>query len=460
MTTGALLLCAAFSPAAESQAVHIHLDGPLSVERISEDFIGFGYETSAVAQKDFFSARNERMIRLYRNLGCRGLIRIGGNVSDHTRFEPNGASAPKTEQGVTIINQADLDQLGEFARATGWRVMWGLNLGTGTREEAVEEAVAVDRALGDRVHSFEIGNEVDLMPKYAKDYDAYHAAYLDFKTAIRARLPHATFSGPDVAGNMAFVDKFIATESADMSLATHHYYRTGARNKNATIEHLLKHDDGFASRLDHLRDVCAAHHLDYRINEVNSFYGGGKEGVSDTFASALWCLDYAFDLAAHGCRGVNVETDINQHGFVSFYSPIAHDTAGVCSARPEYYALLAFATAGHGMLLKASLDATDLNLSVYATRDEHGVVFVTAINKDLARDADLTCPLPEGCTNGTAYALRAPSVDAKSGVTFAGTSVSEDGTWTPGAPESVHITDGAARFTVPHASALVVKFTK
>jgi len=31
--------------------------------------------------------------------------------------------------------------------------------------------------------------------------------------------------------------------------------------------------------------------LEYRINEVNSFSGGGKEGISDTFGSALWCLD-------------------------------------------------------------------------------------------------------------------------------------------------------------------------
>ena len=82
--------------------------------------------------------------------------------------------------------------------------MWGLNLGTGTKEEAAEEAMAVDQALGPNLHSFEVGNEVDLLPKYSKDYVAYHRAFADYKAAIRSRLPNAVFSGPDSAGNLEF----------------------------------------------------------------------------------------------------------------------------------------------------------------------------------------------------------------------------------------------------------------
>jgi len=36
-------------------------------------------------------------------------------------------------------------------------------------------------------------------------------------------------------------------------------------------------------------------------------YGGGKPGVSDTFASALWRLDYMFLLASYDCEGLNLE---------------------------------------------------------------------------------------------------------------------------------------------------------
>jgi hypothetical protein len=439
--------------------VTAQLESAVTLGKIPDDFIGFGYETSAVAQPDFFSATNSRMIRLYTNLSRHGMIRIGGNISDHTRFVRDGAAAARTEKEVTIINRPSLDGLGDFARATGWQVMWGLNLGTGSREEAVEEATAVDQALGANLQSFEIGNEVDLMRKYTRDYDAYHAAYLDYKAIIRTRLPRATFSGPDVAGNLSFVEKFVATEWSDMKLATLHYYRGGQRDPKSTMEKLLAGDEKFDARLQQLHNLAESHHIGYRINEVNSYYGGGKEGVSDTFASSLWCLDYLFRLAAHGCSGVNLQTDINQHGFVSFYSPIAHDAAGVCSARPEYYGMLAFAMAGNGELIRVTLGKNDLNVTAYATRDARGTTCLTLINKDLTRDITIECPLPGGCRIVQAYRLCAPSVDARTGVTFAGSAVTEDGSWTPGASEAIAVNAGKCRTDLPHTSAVVLKFT-
>jgi hypothetical protein len=65
-------------------------------------------------------------------------------------------------------------------------------------------------------------------------------------------------------------------------------------------------------------------------------------------ASALWVLDYHFTLAANGCSGANMETGVNQLGFVSSYSPIGDDGHGHYSARPEYYGMLAFSHAARG----------------------------------------------------------------------------------------------------------------
>lgn len=308
------------------------------------------------------------------------------------------------------------------------------------------------------MQSFEIGNEVDLMRKYEKNFDAYHADYLAYKAAIRARLPHAVFSGPDVAGNFSFVQKFVAAESSDMACVTHHYYRGGARDPKSTIERLLARDTPFDSRLGQLQTLCIANHLNYRINETNSFFGGGKEGVSDTFASALWCLDYLFDLASHGCGGVNMETDINQLGFISFYSPIVHDATGICSARPEYYGLLAFAMAGRGELVACRVEKDQINLTAYATRDAQGIVYLTVINKDLTRDASVACAPPGVFGGPWVYRLSAVSVDAKTGVTFGGSSVASDGSWMPGARHEVQMNSNIVRFSIPHASAAVLKF--
>jgi len=463
-----LLLCASMLGlgarlAAQDQraeVVKIQIDPNKVSSRIAADFMGFGYETSAAAQSNFFSPKNVTMAQLFRNLGSRGLIRIGGIISDHATYVPDGTPVARTQKDVTIFNQKNLADLGGFALGVGWKVMWGLNLGTGSKEEAVREAVAVNTALGGALQSFQIGNEVEALRRFNKSYEAYHASFLDYKAAIRAVLPEAPFSGPDSIGNLSWITNFAATEAGDIKLLTIHYYRGGAGDPKSTMESLLRSDDRLESRLKGMREVCRARHLAFRINEVNSFSGGGKAGVSDTFGSALWCLDYLFVLASYECEGVNMETDINQLGFISHYSPITHDEAGHCSARPEYYGMLAFALAGKGDLLKVALEKTDINLTAYATRDGDGVLWMTVVNKDFARDAATETRLPEGYASAAAFRLSAPSMESKDHVTLAGAEVSADGTWTPGPPEKVTVADGTVHVLVPHASAAVLQLRR
>jgi hypothetical protein len=441
--------------------VKIQVEPDVMMGRISPDFIGLGYETSAVAQTNYFSADNATLIQLYRNLSPHGLIRIGGNISDHTRYVPDGISAVHTEREVTIINRTNLADLGGFARATGWRVMWGLNLGTGSQAAAVQEATAIAAALGDHLQSFQIGNEVDLLRRFhfqnGGGFALYYSNYLDYKAAIQSALPGANFSGPDVAGNLDWLKAFAQAEGTKVKLLTHHYYRTGARTPGATIENLLKPDDGWQKKLQQLQAISRDSGVPFRINEVNSFYGGGKAGVSDTFASALWCLDYMFELAACGCNGVNLETDINQLGWISHYSPIVHDATGQCRVRPEYYGMLAFALAGKGDLLKLKLNKGEINLSAYATKDEHGAIWITVVNKDISQAADLEIVLPAGQADVSAFWLKAPTVESQGQVTLAGTEVSADGKWSPGPPATVPVNEGSARLQMSSASAVLLQ---
>ncbi len=290
--------------------------------------------------------------------------------------------------------------------------MWGLNLGTGSKDEAVQEALAVDAALGTNLQSFQIGNEVEALRRFDRSYDAYHAAYVDYKSAIRGALPNAPFSGPDSIGNLAWITNFAATDAGDIKLLTQHYYRGAAKDPKSTLERLLQHDDPWETRIGKLRQICRDDGLAFRINEVNSFSGGGKPGVSDTFGSALWCLDYMFLLASYGCDGVNMEADVNQLGFISHYSPIVHDAEGRCTARPEYYGMLAFAMAGNGRMLNLSVEKTGINLSAYATRDDEGRLWITLVNKDFTRDAAVEAALPAGYSSAKAFRLSAPSVES------------------------------------------------
>lgn len=459
---GALLLTAAQLLAQDNHSVKvkIQVDPQSVVGRISPDFIGFGYETSAVAQSNYFSADNTTLVRLYRNLSRHGLVRIGGNISDHTRYDPDGVATVQTETNVTVINRHNLQELARFVRATGWRVMWGLNLGTGSREAAVREAQAVSEILGDHLQSFEIGNEVDIHGRYTlkyHDFDGYYSNYLAYKASIRAALPSAKFSGPDSANNLPWVLKFATNEGKDISLLTHHYYRTGAKTPGATIENLLQPDEEWRSRLLQLQAISRESGVPFRINEVNSFYGGGKAGVSDTFASALWVLDYMYQLASYDGDGVNMETDINQLGWISHYSPIVHDQDGNCHAQPEYYGMSAFALTGRGNLLKTTLDkGAVINLTSYATRNDRGSLWVTLVNKDLARDAEVAVVLPAGYTKPEAFRLEAPAITSTNQVALSAGEVSSDGHWTEPLPRSIPVTAGIAEVTVPHTCAVLL----
>jgi hypothetical protein len=260
-----------------------------------------------------------------------------------------------------------------------------------------------------------------------------------------------------VAGNTQWAVDFVASEGKDMPLLTHHYYRTGARRPEATIETLLAPDPSFRAKLEKLQRTCLQRGTRFRINEVNSFYGGGKPGVSDTFASALWCLDFMFQLASYGCEGVNLETDINQMAWISHYSPIFRDPAGQLIARPEYYGMLAFAVAGKGDLVKLTASPTDANLTTYATRSAAGSFWVTAVNKDPSRQVTLELVLPTGRSRAEAYRLAAPSIESRNQVTLAGAQVSVQGTWSPAPAEKIEVSGAVASLHVPAASAVLVR---
>jgi hypothetical protein len=311
--------------------------------------------------------------------------------------------------------------------------------------------------LASSLQSFQIGNEVEDLRRFDKSYAAYHAAYLDDKTAIEAVLPKVPFSGPDSVGNLNWVTNFAATEAGYIKLLTVHYYRGGAGDTKSTLERLLQYDDPLEKRLQGMREVCQKHNLAFRINEVNSFSGGGKTGVSDTFGSALWCLDFMFKLASYGCEGVNMETDINQLGFISHYSPIVHDATGHCRVKPEYYGMLAFALSGKGELLRLEIKKTIVNLTAYATRDPAGSLWVTVVNKDVARDAMLDIKFPKGYSSVGVFRLSAPALESKDHVTLGGVEVFADGKWASGPAEKVSVADGAAHLLLPHACAALLR---
>ena len=126
-------------------------------------------------------------------------------------------------------------------------------------------------------------------------------------------MPAIPLAGPDVAVLTDWVTEFAADEGKDVALLTRHYYRE-SQNPASTIDKLLSVDPNLQPMLHQMRAASQSCGAPYRICEANSFSGGGKPGVSDTLASALWVLDYMFTLAACGCSGINISSDTNVSG--------------------------------------------------------------------------------------------------------------------------------------------------
>ena len=426
---------------------------------IAANFLGLGYEASSVAVPDLLSARNHTYVQLVRNLGPQGVIRIGGNVSDYSSFSPHGKaiSAPK----ATVVNAENLRELASFLHATGWQLIWGLNLGSGSEQNAVEEAQAVTAAVKDKLLAFEIGNEPDLFGHGTAhrprnySYNDYLREYRRYKAAIRAKLPQAPFAGPDAASATDWVTRFAADEGNDLKLLTHHYYRQCA-GPASTLDMLLHPDPKLAPELKRLESAANTSGAPYRICETNSFCGGGQPGVSDTFGAALWMLDYLFTLAWGGAAGANIETGVNQLGFVSSYSPIAKNERGAYEAKPDYYGMLAFSQAARGQKLSMQYDAAGTNLTGYAVRQNSGAVAFTIINKDASRTVQADIEAGQRFREARALRLQAPTLQSKTGTVLGGAAVDENGQWSAIHTERIQQEGPAYRVIVPAGSAVVV----
>ena len=428
--------------------------GPVHVP---SDFIGLGYEMSSVAPLGLLSAANSRYVELIKSLSSRGVLRVGGIVANYTHYDSNGTILAEPQN--TVITRASLEQFAGFLRKTGWTAIWSVNFAQGTLLEAIDEARAVAAILGPQLLALEVGNEVESYSRgrrYARkapyEYETFRAEYTQWHDAILTEVPGLRFAAPDTATNVEWVERMANDAKGDVQLLATHYYRNG--QKRGSAEQLLLPDPRLKDVLTRLRAASEQSGLPWRICETNSFSGGGLPGVSDTFIGALWTLDFMLLLASYGCSGVNIETGVNQLGFVSSYSPIQDDGHGANTAGVPYYGMLAFAKAfaGCNALLPIDLDTQGLNLTAYGLGAAGKALSAVVINRDISQDANLLIA-ELGMGTVSAQRLLSLAADSKTQVTFAGAAVDADGRWKAKNHETVR--NGC--LTIPRMSAVVLR---
>jgi len=444
--------------------VSLSMDATAARVPIRDDFTGLSYESAQLANPGYFSRDNSTLVTLVRQLGTRGVLRLGGSTSDYDQWKPERVTRnaewddpvnPDNGQGATVravVTETAIDELCEFLDATGWTTIYGLDLGHGSPDAAADEAAYVVQKLGPRLVALQMGNEPDLFSKDIRPstygYDAYFAEWQKFAAAIRARTPDAPLAGPDITEDVSWVDRF-AQQARGIRMLTSHYYAEGPpESADSDIAHLLARHADLEKQMQHLVGVARETKVPYRMAEGNSCYNGGKAGVSDAFAAALWGADFMLLLAQLGVDGVNLHG-----GGRGYYTPIAGGGKTAFEVRPLYYAMLFWRAFASGSLVPCRLDAGATNATAYACVDASGRLGVAIINKDLHQALHVELTGDVFRRPSQTMALTAPAVGSTTGVTLGGLSVS-GGEWHP-------IWSAARQRTevlVPRASALLLQW--
>ena len=251
-------------------------------------------------------------------------------------------SAPTAYFGIILPR-------GEIALAI---VLLTIGLAHFEPQAAAREAQAAQTILGGWLAGIELGNEPNAyaahnlraLPWTFSQYAAQAASYLDAIAGSGGSVP--PLAGPDVSGSPAFLS-WGTGEAAGLAPAmlTGHHYPLGCREvPPPTIDRLLSPAIRRAERVSTRRYMSAStrSRIPFRLDETGSVSCGGRRGISNTFASALWAADYIARTMSAGMAGINFHGNLrNCLGYSPLCAASAADlAAGRLRAQPEWYALL------------------------------------------------------------------------------------------------------------------------
>src|SRR5271154_5121732 len=245
---------------------------------IGPAFAGLSYEKNKLSSP-IFSASNSDLIALFKRIGP-SVLRIGGNSVDQTAWTANGAG-----QTAGQIAPSDVAALASFVKATGWQVLYGINLGgaaTGatTPALAAAEVAYAAQQFGTSLLGIEIGNECDLYGDSGNYFagnwslSQFETLWGQFRSAILATTPAVPVTGPASAGRESSwtvpFGQFVTKN--EITLLTQHYYRADGSLPTSTGAFLITPDATLLKDLATLQTGAAEIGIPYRMSECNSFY--------------------------------------------------------------------------------------------------------------------------------------------------------------------------------------------
>lgn len=454
----AAMLLFSIACARAQSPVALKLNLAKSGSTIPDHFIGLSYETHHVLAdgngRHYFSASNESLIRTLQLLGVKNL-RVGGNTSD---------TGP-------IPSTADVDDLFALAKAAGIDVIYTLKLKNSSAEANAPIANHIVSKYQSSLACFALGNEPSF---FAHSFSVYQARLKDYMAAID---PRAHYCGADVEDGGKWSSEYSNAFAGvrNVALVTQHNYlgngrvNGGAIGRNVmlspnTVATYAKLHDGFAP-------TVTRNGFGFRLSETNSFFHGGAADASNTFASALWGLDYLHWWAAHGAAGLNFHTGDTVSSAVDgpdtapAYAVFTTSSQGQ-HVHPLGYAVKAFDLGSHGAVVPVTLDNPHgVNLTAYGVLSTDDGLYVTVINKEHdtgARSAKVRIAADASYSKGEVLFLTAPNsnVSVTDGVTLGGAAITDSGIWNGSFSVLPAPSRGQFILSLPAATAAVLHLAK
>ena len=393
-------------------------------------FFGLSIEWMELPEYERFLPAFARILRLWRVTGDGPqVIRIGGDSSDVTYWQPGRIARPP---GAFLLTPGFFEQAAELIRQADLRVILDLNLRNSL--PALEAGLAREAEATlphGSIIGFQVGNEPD---RYHAGYTpkTYSVLLRAYAAALAPVAPGVAILGPavtNVNANLGWLRDVARDSGSAVTELDGHRYMLGGKDSPRTrfyptIARMLstRMTRGLAESVRPAILLANRFHKPFRLDELGSANSGGRAGVSNTFATALWAPDALFSLWAVGLQALNMHIrthringplELTRHGFV---------------ARPLFYGMALFArtVSPDARLLPLRVHAAPVyHLSAWAVRVATGAVHVLLMDKGgVAANVRLTLG-----TSGPVEVERmlAPSVAATRGVTLAGQRLARNG---------------------------------
>ena len=436
---------------------------------VPPEFLGLSFELSSLPVIARYGSSGD-FVGMLRSLGP-GLLRFGGITAD-TRVAWIDRTTPLPSWAFLGLRASDFRELRQLASRSGWHILLTIGLAHYDPRAAAHEAFAAETALGGWLVGIELGNEPDSYARHDLRTlpwtpDRYSREVTVYRRAIAKVAPGLKFVGPDVSGSQAFIKwgRRTAVGQHPLLLTGHHYPLGCRQTPKPTARRLLSTPIRRAEDESLLRylSVSRSSGIRFRMDETNSVSCGGTAGISNTFASALWAVDYIAHIMTAGAVGVNFQGNpANCDG----YTPVCASTSrgladGALTAQPEWYALLLSRALVGDRPVRVIASRLQADIDVIALQSDKRQLHVVIVDDDPPGTGVVAVRLHVGAGFKTAAVLplTAPSLDATTGIRLGGRAVASDGTWSVVSRSHHPVRNGAVRLRVSPTSAMLVTVT-